>query len=84
MSATALLIASDLAEMDPQQEALVIRHAAAQGLGELRARGADASPDLVGKAFGIVLARRQSIEDRAPAGPDDVGENGAELEIGGL
>jgi hypothetical protein len=70
-----------LSEVDAQQQALVVRYAAAQGFDELGAGGADPGMDLVGEAFGVGLTLRQGIEDRASAGAHDVRQDRAEFDV---
>src|SRR3712207_1737018 len=63
---------------------LVVRHPAPEGLDDLGAGGADAGPNPTREAFGVGLPLGQRVEDRPPAGAHDVGQDRAELEVGGL
>jgi len=68
-----------LGEVDPQQQALVVGHATAQGFDDVCAGGVDPGMDLVGEAVGLTL--RQGIEDRASAGAHDVRQDRAEFDV---
>ena len=73
-----------LDEMQAQQQAPVRREPAPKRLDKLRARGPHPRAHEVGELAWVVLAGRQGIEDDPPALAHDVGEDRAELEVGGL
>jgi hypothetical protein len=82
--ANSLLKFIHLAEVQTEQEAMMVGHPPPQCLDELLAGSLEAADAQVHELFGIGLAGNQRLEDLASTGAHDVADRARELDVGVL